>query len=168
MLIRDIEKEKILLIRSFDSFLRLLHEDLDTPWVNAMQIAEISKEIETNAKRVEKMEYLLLNSDLYFQLIAAPSWTLEKFFGLISRRYADIVSRFLYSQKLWLSRKTSTITRGIEVFLKSHAEELKALESKIQSQAHSEEDISNQWALQLQKARLEAHIENLEKMRVRG
>jgi hypothetical protein len=38
-----------------------------------MQIAEISKEIETNAKRVEKMEYLLLNSDLYFQLIAAPS-----------------------------------------------------------------------------------------------
>ena len=53
------------------------------------------------------------------------------------------------------------------MFLGHHAEELQALDEKIQNQARSEEEIRNQSALQLQKARLEAHIGNLEKLRIR-
>jgi hypothetical protein len=51
--------------------------------------------------------------------------------------------------------------------LKYHSEALSVLSQKSWEQKSSAE-IENQWALELQKAHIEAHIENLEKIRIRA
>jgi hypothetical protein len=42
------------------------------------------------------------------------------------------------------------------------------MDTELARQEATAENATGQWAIRLQKARLEAHIENLEKMRIRG
>jgi hypothetical protein len=65
-------------------------------------------------------------------------------FNIVFWSYDDILSRFLDSQKLWLSQKTQKIAEGIDFFIDHHSKELKDLDEKIESQAQSEEDIQSQ------------------------
>ena len=163
-----IESEKYLLNHAYGTFLKLAQEDLLTPGIDVGKIVEISKILDEIGAKVRKMDRLLNRFQADFEKNRVSSkWLNRTAFRFICQRYEKSIEDFRRSQKLWLSQKTPEITESIRMFLGHHAEELQALDEKIQNQARSEEEIRNQSALQLQKARLEAHIGNLEKLRIR-
>jgi hypothetical protein len=167
--ILTVELEKIALDKSVDSFAQLIWKDYEKAGVDVVDIVQISKEINMISNGVENIRKMIYECRSYLQLHRTHSSFSENFtFRLIFRRYSVILGRFMDSKKIWYSQKVPEILNSLKVFLNHHSENLKALIAEMESMENSNPNSTNHRALQLQKARLEGHIENLEKLRVRA
>ncbi len=168
---KSMEKEKIALSDSFYSFLQTYRDDREQVGVNPAQIMDISKDIEAVSGNIRKFEAELSNLQNTLKNIL-PWNSAKQMYDVVLKEiywhYAEILTKFINFQKLWLSQKTQEISENIQVFLSNHSKELAAMDTELARKAATTENATGQWALLLQKSRLEGHIGNLEKMRVRG
>jgi hypothetical protein len=112
--------------------------------VNAVQIAEISKEIAATSERVKILEQLLKNIQETFERWQYKNIITIPIFNAVNACYVKIILELLDSQKLWLSKKIPEITEGIETYLEHHGIELKAMDNELARQAESTENASGQ------------------------
>lgn len=162
-----VEEQKIKLMDSFSHLLILGCDDLRTLGIDPVRISIISQEIESLSNSVKNLQNLLSDFNKNIKKERVFSTGLPFFvFRLLLWHYSHITKKFIHSQKTWLIKEIPLYSKTIKDFLEYHANELRTLDTSICAQSEVTENRVNQWALEFQTARLEKHIDNLEKVRV--
>jgi len=80
--------------------------------------------------------------------------------------YFYLINSLIRNEKSELISLMNNFTVLIQEWTTLHQKELLEIEQELEKQALTTENLSGQWAIDLQRVRLHEHIENLEKMRV--
>lgn len=165
---RVIGEQKMVLQDSFDHFLELGKNDFRETWINPILVTDTANEINGISTKVQTFQKLLTDFDKDIR-ISGKEWSgvPPMMVRFIRWHFADIIKDFIVSQQEWIKGAVPIFSKWIQAFLTNHANELKELDTSILKQAELTESLSGQWVLDLQKVRLEKHIENLDKVRAR-
>lgn len=165
---RFIDEKRMTLAQSFAYFLSMAKDDFENEGIDSKRISDISKEINILTKKIQNFQKL--SSHFYKielnQEDVLASWGVNFLITRFIRwHYSDIVNEFVKYQQDWLTKMIPSFTKGIQTFLSYHADELKTLNASIWEQNISTENLSGQWAIDLQRVRLHEHIENLNQLK---
>ena len=149
----EVNKKEIDLM--YGAYILLITKDSQEKWINLKLIMQIKQHIQDISEKIQKFQKMFPGIEKqrrYFFIFYNPI------------TYLSLINSLIKNEKLELISLISDFTSSIQSWTALHQKELLEVEQELEKQAIITENLSGQWAIDLQRVRLHEHIENLNKI----